>query len=239
MKKIALVALLGLAQWVTAQTDTKTLVVENTLADLKTYNKYNLNEYTKSFLEKEGFVVFDEKDVPSELANNRCNAYYVNYEDDSTLFTTALKMTIKDCTGKLIYESEFGKTREKDYRVAYREVFRNVAKNFQQNKNRIVFTDTELIVSKPAPVKQTVVENVQPTANKTTNNALVFDFKNGALQGELKDANQKVLYKITKTSVDNLYMASNPYVDGIIYSKNNKWYFEFTKNGEKIIEEIK
>jgi len=235
MKKIISCALLSITSLVVAQTSKKILVIEDQLGELKSHNQYNLNNYTKSFLESEGFMVYNENEVPENLANNRCNAYYVNYVDDSGMFTTALKMIIKDCTGKLIYESEFGKSREKEFRVAYREVFRNVAKNFQQNKNDIAFTNTE-VISKP---NQPTLQNTEIAAAKTTNQDLIFDFQDQSLQGELKDANQKVLYKITKTSVANLYMASNAYVDGIIYLKDGKWYFEFTKNGEKIIEEIK
>jgi len=229
MKNILVTLSLATIGFTSAQNKT-VLVVENNLANFETYNKYNLNENTKLFLESEGFTVYNEKDLPEDIKNNRCSAYYINYTEDSGIFTTGLMLHVKDCHGKIIYTSELGKTREKDYRVAYREAFRNTAKNFQLTKNTIPF-DTTNSISKE--------QNTNVLASTTDKNNLVFSFAENVLQGELKDLNDKVLYKLTKTSVDNLYMASNQYVDGIIYLKEGKWYFEFTKNGEKIIEEIK
>lgn len=232
MKKILTITSLAVLSLANAQSDKTILILEDKLGKFDTYNKYNINEFTKTFLENEGFEVYDANKLPIALSNNRCDAHYVDYIDDSGMFTTGLKMTIKDCTGKLVYESELGKSREKEYRVAYREAFRNVAKDFIQKKNTIVFTKFE-------PKNQTVEKNNSIVSSKLENNNLIFDFQNNNIQGELKDSSGKVLYKITKTSVDNLYTASNTYVDGIIYLKENKWYFEFAKNGEKIIEEIK
>jgi hypothetical protein len=232
MKKILTITSLALLTLTNAQNSKTTLILEEKLGKFDSYNKYNINDFTKTLLEKEGFDVYDSNNLPVELSNNRCDAHYVNYIDDSGMFTTGLKMIIKDCTGKIVYESELGKSREKEYRVAYREAFRNVAKDFLQKKNTITFTTFDL-------VNKDSEKNTKSTNPITQNTHLIFDFKENSLQGELKNTENTVLYKLTKTSVDNLYMASNPYVDGIVYLKDGKWYFEFTKNGEKIVEEIK
>lgn len=227
MKKTLLIAALSLFNFINAQQN-KILVVENNLGKFQTYDKYNLNSYTKLFLEEEGYTVYHEKDLPIQISNNRCSANYVNYIEDSGLFTTGLKIIVKDCSGKIILESELGKSREKNYSTAYREAFLNSIKSFKQKKHLLINNQ----VSNVNPA--TKLDTTLPTTNE-----LVFEFKNDGYEGEIKDQTNKVLYKITKTSIDNVYKASNPYVDGIIYTKEGKWYFEFIKNGEKIVEEIK
>jgi hypothetical protein len=233
MKKYLILATLGLLNYIQAQN--KIIIVENNLAELGSFDKYSLNTFTKSFFEQQGYTVYHEKDIPKEIANTRCLANYVNLINESGLFTTALQMIIKDCNGNIILESEWGKTREKKYDIAYREAFRHTAKSILTKKNLL----NEKNNTTGTRINNSINQESNKNAITSKTSDLIFDFKTNGVQGELKDANNKVLYKITQTSVPNLYTASNNYVDGIIYSKDDKWYFEFVKNGEKVIEEIK
>lgn len=237
MKKLFIVALLTFSSWVGAQE--KIIIIENNLAELGTFDKYNLHTYTKQFLVKEGYSVYFENEIPKEYVNNRCGAKYVNFKDTSNMLTTKLIMQLKDCSGKILFETHEAKSKEKIYQTAYREVFRLSAKDFTQKKELIdkFFTtqETEYLPNVTTPETKNTTVLVQPQTAKNLN----FVFENNNNEGVLKDLTGKTLYKITKTSVENLYMASNNYVDGIIYTKEGKWYFEFTKNGNKIIEEIK
>lgn len=252
MKKILLLATLATTLFGFSQ-EKPIMIVANNLAELGTFDKYYLHTYTKQFFEKDGFVVYYENELPLDLVSNRCAATVVNFKDKSNMFATKLLMELKDCTGKVIFTSDEGFSREKSYQTAYRQAFFEAAKSYSAKKGTIDFTAPvldQVVHNSKANIETKVITEVQKSANTVvaakqsregvkTLDDLKFVFKDNALEGVLLDANNVELYKIVKTSIDNLYTASNKYVDGIIYKKENNWYFEYTKNGEKLIELIK
>lgn len=89
-------------------------------------DQYQLNSLLKFLMENEGFeTVMRKGEKPADLGNNPCKALNVDVIDDSGLFTTKLKISFEDCYGKVIYTSKEGKSREKDFKVAYQAALRN------------------------------------------------------------------------------------------------------------------
>ena len=77
MKKLLfLVALLPFL--LTAQT----VIVPNRFSFQKTDNEYQLNVLTKFLLEKQGFKVYVESEVPAELIQQPCNALKADVKND-------------------------------------------------------------------------------------------------------------------------------------------------------------
>ena len=110
----------------------KYVIVPKKYDFLKEANKYQMNDLTKFLFEKQGFLTLMEgENYPDDLLKNRCLALNLNVIDDSSLFKTKLSVILKDCNGKLVYTSNLGETREKDFTKAYQTALRNAFKSFE------------------------------------------------------------------------------------------------------------
>jgi len=88
-------------------------------------DKYKLNSLTKFLFNKNGFnALFQDEDYPEDLRLNTCLGLVVYVINDSKVFTTRLKIELRDCYNKTVYTSIEGKSREKDYEKAYQEALR-------------------------------------------------------------------------------------------------------------------
>tara|TARA_R100001369_G_scaffold21881_7_gene39890 strand:- start:19836 stop:20756 length:921 start_codon:yes stop_codon:yes gene_type:complete len=133
---------------------------------LKEKDQYQLNELTKFLFEKYNFkVIMEGGEMPSDLAINNCMALYADVKDESKFFNTILKVVLKDCGKKVIFESQEGSSREKDFKVAYHEALREAFKsigllnyNYEPNlnsKNEELQVSLKL-VEKKEPIKEVI-----------------------------------------------------------------------------------
>lgn len=145
---------------------------------LKQNDQYSLNSLTKGLLEYKGFTVyFDNKELPGEVANNKCRALSADVLEKKTMFTTGLTLLLKDCQGNIIFKSKEGKSREKEYKVAYSMALRDaftsldsVSYAYNGSTNQPVQPAITTITS-TVPVKSAeAVTNqpVQPAVTTTT-----------------------------------------------------------------------
>jgi hypothetical protein len=104
----------------------KYVIVPEKFSFLKQNDQYKLNTLTKALLQDKGFTVyFDNADLPTEIANNKCTALVVEVLEKNSMFSTNLTMLLKDCRGKVIFETKQGKSREKEYTVSYNLALRD------------------------------------------------------------------------------------------------------------------
>lgn len=187
-------------------------------------NKYNLNALTKSVLEKQGFEVYYDTDIlPVDLAENRCKALYADMSDNSNLFVTKIKLELKDCRNQTVYVSKEGESREKEYAKAYVQAFREVGKS--------------LSVLKSNP-KQDVSEKEIEMKMESTVIATVF-FAQPIPNGfQIVDTTPKVVMKLFRTSISNFYIAQKDSLQGVVFNKNNQWYFEYYQNDKLVSEKM-
>ncbi|HEY4197095.1 MAG TPA: hypothetical protein VGM63_16245, partial [Mucilaginibacter sp.] len=83
----------------------KYVIVPERFSFLKHNDEYSLNSLTKGLLEYKGFTVyFDNNEVPTEVANNRCRALVADVLEKSSMFTTSLTLVLKDCKGNIIFK---------------------------------------------------------------------------------------------------------------------------------------
>lgn len=117
---------------------------------LKQENQYQLNALTKFLFEKEGFVtVYNNGELPAELANNNCLGLNANVVNESSLFTTKLIVELTNCKNQKVLISDEGKSKEKDYKTAYHEALRNAFESVtEQNYSFTGPTNTAANVTK-------------------------------------------------------------------------------------------
>ncbi len=135
----------------------KYIIIPESFEFLGEENKYQLNSLTKFLFEREGFnTLMRSEGKPADLKKNGCLGLNTELVNDSGLFVTKLVLKLKDCNGQVVFSSEEGRSREKEYQKAYHEALRDA---FQS----IVELDYEYIPSE-ASVAETEDESM---ADKT------------------------------------------------------------------------
>ena len=231
MKKIVLLFVLFTYSFSIAQENYKYVIVPKKFSFFSDENEYNTSSMTKAFFEKEGCVVYyDTDEFPSELANNRCLAFYVNALKKSNMFVTKVNFELKDCANKVIYTSILGSSREKEYQKSYNESFRMALAamkgqlNFTNTSNAII--ENETVTATPIAVESKNVPMERLTA---------ITIQNGY---KLVDSVPTVIYELLATSIENVFTAKKGTISGTFLKKNTGWFFEYYQNDQLVSEKV-
>ena len=222
--------------------DYKYALVPAKFSFFKEADQYRLNTLTKMFMEKYGFETYLDSDIlPPNFANDHCNKVFVDVEERNTIMVTKLVVILKDCKNNVLFISEEGKSREKEYKVAYTQALREAFNSFNALQHKYVekkkddpevSTKTEKVVEVPIN-KEMLVES---QANNTNSNALFAQPINNGFQ--IINAEPKVIYKIFKTSTKDFYIATKGSIQGVFFSRNNEWIFEYYQNDKLVSEKV-
>lgn len=127
MKTRLLLLMLLIASYSFSQSvnDYKGVIIPMKYDFLKTENQYRLQTITKIDLQKAGFQAFYANEaIPVEITD-RCSLLYVDVKKDNAFLISKLYVVFKDCYGTIVYQSEIGKSREKEYETAYVDALNN------------------------------------------------------------------------------------------------------------------
>jgi hypothetical protein len=218
--------------------DYKYVIVPERFEFQKTNNEYNINTLAKTMLEKYGFTAFYANgDKPDELALNRCMALYTDVEKASGILHTGLIIVLKDCQGNVLYTSEKGKSKEKEYHAAYNEAFRDAARSFAFINYKYNGTDVTKTKAAKNTVDLTPSASVQtsPAANLEEITLFAQPIPNGY---QLIDSTPKVVLRIYKTSKPDSFTAIAEGINGLVFKKDNDWYFEYYDNEQLISKKL-
>jgi hypothetical protein len=240
--KLLLIALLvsfvGFSQNIN---DYKAVIVPLKYDFLKTDNQYRLATMTKSNLIKAGFQAFyANEEIPADYAD-RCQLLYIDVKRDNGFLVTKLYVEFKDCYGKVVYTSEVGKSKEKDYELAYREsldlAFLSINKLHYKYSGNAVSTSAKTV---PSTVTTAVVatNNVAstPIADVSDPNLLYAQPTENGFQ--LIDKTPKVVMKLLKTSRPDSFIAIKDGIQGSLNAKDNQWFFEYYQNDKLVSEKV-
>lgn len=207
---------------------------------LKEADQYGLNSQAKTNLEEKGFTVyFDNSELPSEIANNRCSALVLEVLEKNSMFSTNLTLVLKDCKGNVLFKGKEGKSREKEYRLAYN--FSLKAAFTSLNEFQYAYNGA-VIAAEPQAVPQTVpVATIQPAikaavAESAAPAAATLYAQPTAIGFQLVDATPKIILTLSKTSVENYFIAAKGNYHGIVFKKNESWVFEYYDNNKLMAE---
>ncbi len=239
-----LVSSIGFAQSVN---DYKAVVIPLRYDFLKSDNQYRLSTLTKVNLKKAGFEAFYANETFPSGYNDRCSMLYVDVLKDNAFLVTKLFVVLKDCNGKEIYKSEVGKSKEKEYEVAYSEAlnmaFQSVyALGYKYNGTSASSTNSNSIGTAasssvmPAVAVAAVAVNVPDTSGEPDGTVLFAQpIKNGF---QLIDSTPKVVMKVYKTTNPSIYLAVKDNLQGVAILKNNQWFFEYYDKETLMSEKI-
>ena len=196
---------------------------------LKENDKYRLNTLTKLLFQKYGFKSYlSSEEIPKEVENSRCDMLYATVTEESNFMVTKLKILVKDCREKIIYETDFGKSRNKEFAAAYNEALREAGKSF--DKLNYKYNGTNNSLSIPEPINSSISET----------NSETYYFAQPIANGfQVIDNEPKVIMKLYNTSLKNVFLAIRGAVNGVLISKENQWVFEYYENGKIVSESLK
>src|SRR5690606_25438482 len=108
MRKLLIILLIGVVWFTKAQNHTgyPFMLVPDKFEFLDEKDEYSMNSLAKFLLEKRGFKAFlASDDKPIEYNLDECGVLKFNLTKEKTFIHTKLKITITDCTNKVIAES--------------------------------------------------------------------------------------------------------------------------------------
>jgi hypothetical protein len=217
----------------------KYIIVPERFSFLKQNDQFQTSSLTKFLLKKNGFtVILDSEEYPTELKNNPCNALTAEIIDKSSFFTITVLIALKDCSKKLIYTSEEGSSKLKDYKQGFQEAIRNAHASMSEIKF-IPFESSGItkvikqpvvsapITSKSAKVVPTIVQKGPENKNlKETDTLYAQPNKNGF---QLVDLKPEVVFLILKTTLKDVFIIKDK--NGVLYKKGTNWFAAFYENG--------
>ncbi|WP_395062411.1 hypothetical protein [Flavobacterium sp.] len=227
--------------------DYKYALVPSKFTFLKESNQYGLNLLTKLYMEKYNFETYYDNDTSSdEFIKENCNKVFVDVIENNTLFKTKLTIVIKDCKGTLLLTSPEGSSSEKEHKVAYTIALRMAFDNFSVLKNHKFQPSQKSlgVIGEPAQVKNVSVEvNSESKSDATlVSNQVILSgqiYAQPIANGfQLINTEPKVVYKIFKTSIKDFFIASKGNVQGVFFSRNNEFFFEYYQNDKLVSEKV-
>lgn len=209
----------------------KYAIIPSKFSFLKEENQYNLNVLSKLFMQKYGFESYLDNDtIPNQCKENVLNKVFLDIDNKSNLFTTKVKVVLKDFNGSIIAISPEGISRDKEYNRAYNEALRMAFNNFQELKShRYIESATEQTIkitdAKPIQSEKVVTENsliVKPTQTGYT----------------VTNQEGTTIFILQKTSQNNVFIAEKDNHKGVFLKNNGAWFFEYYVNEQLVIEPV-
>ena len=229
----------------------KYIIVSNRFEFVKKVDQYQTSSLTKFLLAKKGFEVYlSNEKLPDDLALNRCLALTANVVDESKLFTVKQKIVLKDCYGNLVYASDLGKSKEKDYKKSFHEAIRNAYKSMEELEYSYVPKKDvikDIVEKKITPVKKEVpvkvvpkvivvekVKNEVKSVEKSISNIAVLYAQTKENGFQLVDTSPAIIFNVLKTNMNDVFIIKNR--NGILYKKDNNWVAEYYEKGKLILK---
>jgi hypothetical protein len=240
MKKGILFLLLFIASYGFSQSvnNYKSVIIPLKFDFTKTENQYRLATLSKFNLNKAGFEAFYTNEAIAKEFNNRCSLLYFDVVKEKSFLTTKLHVVFKDCNDKIIFQSETGISKEKDFQLAYTEALNKAFVSvfaLKYKYNGIEASSKQQAITVAVPV---VAPTKSSNENIDRNNPNLFYAQPITNGFQLVDSSPKVVMKVFKTSNANCYIALKENTQGVLVAKDNQWFFEYYQNDSLISEKI-
>jgi len=230
---------------------------------LKSDDQYAMNTATKSMLEQKGFTVYWTDDaLPPALAANKCAALVTEVTQRKAMFSTNLTLVLKDCLGNTVFKGKEGRSREKEFYVAYDEALKDAFVSLNATPYKYDSTLAVQTQAQPTPAQQSQAQQTQsqpqqsqpqqtqpqqsqpqqttnPTFGPITGTLYAQSIPNGY---QLIDLTPKKVLTLLKTSMPDFYLAqADPATgtpSGVVFKKEGQWLLEYYKEDRLISQKL-
>ena len=231
----------------------KFIVVPDQFDFLKQKDEYKTSSLTKFLLKKNGFtVVLNSEQYPKDLRDNPCSGLKALVLDKSSMFKVKVIIELRDCSNKILYTSDEGVSKLKEFKKGFQEAIRNAHASMNDITYEPFLLETiekdkkEIVTVNPVLVKEVkevklevelpVINNIEaaqisPINNIALSTTLYAQPKENGFQ--LINLKPQVVFVILNTSVKGVFVIKDK--NGLLYKKGGNWIAEFYENG-KLIE---
>lgn len=206
-------------------------------------DQYQLNSLLKFLFNKHGFHAYFDDELPDV---SRCDGLRAEVKGDLNFVWTRVTIYIKDCEGNIIYTSEEGRSKLKEYSKTYNEALRRAFESievlFVQQKEVRVLKDYEESSQTKEEKKVEVV-----TIKDDPLHLPVSKYSNYTKEGKsflMRKTNEGFsLYEETAESNDGLKYSGKIFVvEGVVFFENEKeqrYIANFDTSGNLIVDKEK
>ncbi|MCG1035716.1 hypothetical protein [Polaribacter sargassicola] len=221
----------------------KYIIVKDKFDFLKKSDQYQTSSLTKFLLKKKGFeVVLSNEDLPNDLKlGGKCSALEASVEDESNMFTVKSIIVIKNCFGAVLYTSQVGKSKLKDYKKGYHEAIRRAFETMEDfnysYKPKSETPKTDKIIANKTD-KLPAIKNSNKKVKEETKEAKPIEILYAQEKGngfQLVNSKPEVVFEILKTRKENVFIIKGK--DGTLYKNEDKWFAEFYENDKLVKKE--
>ena len=228
--------------------DYKYVSVPDKFDFLKSNDQYQLNSLTKFLLKKNGFTVLNKSDnYPMDLAQNKCLLLNSNVVKIKGLLTTKLQLLLTNCNNVVVFSSEIGKSKLKDFQKAYHEALRNIFTLSEFNYAYVEADRTDVlpIPTRPKTPEFTPIELTSEITSEEPKvpSVPVVELASGLIIRQtnsgydfIERGSKVVKYSVHATLFENVYIIEGK--EGIIYKRGQSWVRESIENGKTTIEAL-
>ena len=197
-------------------------------------DQYQLNSLLKFLFNKNGFHAYFDEELPDV---RRCDGLRAEVKGDPGFVWCTVSISIKDCDGNIIYTSEEGKSKLKEYNKMYiealRRAFESIEVLFVQQKEVKLLTDVE------DTSETNQVETVTSSENENTLQLPLAKYSNYSKNGKSyllrKTMEGFSLYEETSQTNDGLQYTGKIFVvEGVVFFEDaleNRYLASFEENG--------
>lgn len=216
----------------------KYVSVPNRFDFMKSSDQFQISSLAKFLLTKNKFTVLENLEkYPADLAANQCLLLNLNVEQIKGFLKTKLEVQFLNCKNQVVFKSDIGMSREKDFKTAYHQALRAAFSSVSEANYK--FNETVDKVStneKPISVKRAVSTPMQATdlsSSKLTSEILMTQTSYGF---DIRDADGILVYSLYQTMSDGIYIIDK--LPGIVYKRGNRFVREYISNQKIIIEPL-
>ena len=221
----------------------KYVIVPKKFDAFKSENQYQTSTLVKHYLTEYGLTAVYDDALPPDLAENRCLGLMANILDDSSMFTTKLKLGFKNCQNQEVFTTREGKSKTKEYDAAYREALQQAFGSFAGINYRYRPKDRETIAMQPLerPVTSVPEKAIEAVGNPAEKEAAVVQQQERAKEHvvEQKSNLEDQLYKSVEPRPSNFQKADTPAkapnLTGILYAQPLEGGYQLVNSVPEIV----
>ncbi|MDD7886421.1 hypothetical protein [Flavivirga sp. 57AJ16] len=222
--------------------DYKYVIVPNKFDFLKEKDQYQLNSLAQFLFEKYGFeALMEGSTYPEDLARNRCLALRSDVIKDPGMFKTKLTVALKDCNDQLIYTSELGVSREKDYARSYAGALRAAFKSIEALNYKYVPNENTTALQTPrTDVKNEVTQEIEQLKQEIQNLKKEKEAEIVANEPKAIEPESKTEVVVPSIKKENTMGAGiEEVLSGVLYAQEIENGFQLVDSSPKVVYRIK
>ena len=244
--------------------DYKYIIVPKKFETFKNENQFRTSTLIKYLFTNEGYNAVYEGDFPPDLEQDPCLGLIVNLIDNSSLFATKARLTLTNCSRVVVFETQDGRTKTKDFEQAYREAIseafgslRSITYKYEPKETTTEASQGPVTISFKDDVKSlddpTPTDSLSPESTAEATLTEVQEEKITVPQEvaedkdilyaqpiekgyQLVDSTPQVVYVLRSTSSPDVFLVTKDGKSGVVFKDAGKWYLEFDEKGGKAKE---